>query len=578
MIARIGTFLCKGSVLLISLAILGCTSEQSGKAVSNIKVGLPQFTDVTASAGLGDYEHETGGFDQKLMPEIVGPGGAFIDYNNDGWQDILLVTGGTFPHHERRKVQGIRLYENKKDGTFEEVTYTSGVKDTYTYGFGLAVADYDNDGDEDFFMSTLWYNKFFRNNGGYFEEVSKDVGLADERVWSTSAMFFDADRDGFVDLYVGSYVDWTFLNDSVCTFEGKKMFCTPQEYQGRASHFYRNNGDGTFSNETLKAGFWTKVDTLKDKTLGVAPVDYNKDGWIDVLIGNDTENDMLFENQGDGTFIEKGLQIGVAVSHHGRARAGMGVDAGVVDSTGLVSTMVGNFTEESVGVYRYSQYGHFTDRATISRLAFPSNLTLTFGLSLLDVDLDTDLDLMTANGHVLTHIAKIHEAVKFRQPAQVYLNRGDGVFDEYKAESGPFTNPMVARGLTYADYDRDGDLDVLFVENNGPAHLWRNDTETGHYLRIKLVGSDSNRDAIGAHVIAVVPDLRMERWVKSGSSFLSGYEKTLTFGLGGHNQIDSLLVEWPNGKSEIFTEIGANQEIRIEEGAGDYVAMTAAAE
>ncbi|MEM8484664.1 MAG: CRTAC1 family protein [Bacteroidota bacterium] len=562
-----------GSILLLGSILTGCGVQEP--AVPSLDIGAPVFTDVTASAGLGEYAHETGGFDNKLMPEIVGPGAAFIDYNNDNWPDILLAVGGTFPHHERRKVQAVRLYENNKDGSFTEVTYTnSGLKDTYTYSFGFTVADYDNDGDEDFFMTNLWKNMLFENQGGRFVEVGADAGITDESAWSSSAMFFDADKDGFVDLYVGNYVDWSFLNDIVCKFEGQKMFCTPQEYNGRASHYYRNNGDGTFTNRTREAGFLAGLDTLKDKTLGVAPIDFNKDGWIDVMVGNDTENDYLFENQQDGTFKEVGLQAGVAVSQHGRARAGMGLDTGVVDSTGYVSTFVGNFTEETVGVYRYSPYGQFVDRATASRIAFPSNLTLTFGLSLLDIDLDTDLDLVTANGHVLTHISRIQEAIKFRQPPQIYLNRGNGVFDEFKSEAAPFNMPMVARGLTYADYDRDGDIDLLFVENDGPARLWRNDTQAGGYLRVKLEGVDSNRDAVGAHVIAVVPDLRIERWVKTGSSFLSSYEKTLTFGLGNNTTVDSLLIRWPSGAEEVLLDIDANQEILVREGDGQFTTLT----
>ena len=537
--------------------------------------GLPVFVDVTGPAGLGDFKHETGGFGQSLMPEIVGGGGGFIDYNGDGWEDILLVAGGKWSHHELNDVQCLYLYHNNGDGTFVDVTEAVGLDNVRTYGFGISVADYDNDGDDDFFLTTVYKNMLFNNDRGYFKDVSKESGLFNESVWSTSAMFFDADKDGWVDLFVGSYVDWSPASDLECLYEGEKVFCTPQEYTGRSSYYYHNNGDGTFTERTQEVGFLTGVDTTKDKTLGVAALDFNKDGWIDVTTGNDTENDMLFVNQGDGTFKEMGLESGIAVSKNGIARAGMGLDTGVVDSTGNVSIFVGNFSDETVSVFRYIGNGQFLDRASMSRIGFPSTTTLTFGLVLVDVDSDTDLDLLTANGHVLVHINKVSEAVTFKQPPQLYLNRGDGVFDSYGAEVGPLTKPLVARGLTYADYDRDGDLDLLFVENGGPAHLWRNDTIGGGFLRIQLKGTTSNRDALGARVEAIVNGLTIERWVQTGASFLTSGEKTVTIGLGANEAVDTLRVHWPAGSVDVFTGVQKNQEVEIVEGTGRYEPITA---
>lgn len=550
----------------------------------------PVFTDVTAQAGLSGFKHETGGYGQSLMPEIVGGGGGFIDYDGDTWPDILLVAGGKWAHRVENDVDVVRLYKNQGDGTFQDVTGEAGLEGTRAYGFGVTVADYDNDGDDDFFLTTLHENMLFQNQGGRFENVAPGAGLADASVWSTSAAFFDADRDGWLDLFVGNYVDWSPETDLECLHNNQKVFCTPQEYTGRASRFYQSNGDGTFRDRTAEAGFWTNVDTTRDKTLGIAVFDYNRDGWPDVTTGNDTENDMLFRNRGDGTFEEIGLQSGVAVSSHGAPRAGMGIDTGVVDSTGRVSIFVGNFSEETVSVFRYTGNDQFEDRAAISRIAFPSNLTLTFGLVLVDIDLDADLDLLTANGHVLTHIREISEAVTFRQPPQLYLNRGDGVFDEFAAPGSPLQTPMVARGVAHADIDKDGDADILFVENGGPAHLLRNDTDAGNWLRVHLVGTKSNRDAIGTHVVAevygvttpgvtpsgvtpsgVTPSgVTQHRTVRTGSSFISQSEKTLTFGLGSHEAVDRLRVTWPSGDSSTFTDVAAGQEILIEEGAGTY--------
>ena len=538
-----------------------------------MNIGPPVFVDVTDAAGLGAFKHETGGYGQSLMPEIVGGGGGFIDYNGDGWEDILLVAGGKWSHHELNDVQCLHLYHNNGDGTFTDVSEVVGLDQVRTYGFGVTVADYDNDGDDDFFLTTVYNNMLFKNDRGYFVEATKESGLDNESAWSTSAMFFDADKDGWLDLYVGNYVDWTPASDLSCMYQGEKVFCTPQEYTGRSSSYYHNNGDGTFTERTREAGFLAGVDTTADKTLGVAALDFNKDGWIDLTTGNDTENDMLFENQGDGTFREIGLQSGIAVSKNGIARAGMGLDTGVVDSTGNVSIFVGNFSDETVSVFRYMGNGQFLDRASASRIGFPSTTTLTFGLILVDVDSDTDLDLLTANGHVLVHINQMSEAVTFRQPPQLYLNRGDGVFDSYASDEGPLATPMVARGLTYADYDKDGDLDLLFVENGGPAHLWRNDTQGGGYLRVNVQGMTSNKDGIGTRIEAVVNGLTIEKWVHTGSSFLTSAEKTVTIGLGSNEIVDTLRVHWPAGEVDVFTNIQRNQEISIVEGTGAYEPM-----
>ena len=484
-------------------------------------------------------------------------------------EDIILVAGGKWSHKELNDVQCLHLYHNNGDGTFTDVTEAVGLDRVRTYGFGISVADYDNDGDDDFFLTTIYKNILFTNDRGFFVEA-KDAGVSNESAWSTSAVFFDGDNDGWVDLFVASYVDWSPAKDLTCMYNDRKVFCTPQEYTGRSSYYYKNNGDGTFTDWTREAGFLAGVDTTEDKTLGVAVFDFNKDGWIDVTTGNDTENDMLFVNQGDGTFKEQGLQAGIAVNQNGLARAGMGLDTGVVDSTGQVSIFVGNFSDETVSVFRYTGNNQFLDRASVSRIGFPSTTTLTFGLILADVDSDTDLDLLTANGHVQDHINEVSQGVTFRQPPQLYLNRGNGVFDNFESAEGPLSVPMVARGLAYADYDQDGDLDLLFVENGGGAHLWRNDTQGGGYLRIRTVGTTSNKDALGTRIEAVVGELTMERWVQTGSSFLTSSEKTVTLGLGKNTSVDTLRLYWPAGSVDVFTNLSINQEIVVTEGTGRF--------
>src|SRR5690606_1810563 len=452
---------------------------------------------------------------------------------------------------------------------FVETTHEAGLGDIETYGLGIVVADFDNDGDEDFCLTTLYENMLFRNDGGVFTEVGREAGVAGPEEWSTSAMFFDADRDGHLDLYVGNYVDWSPDKDIYCEYEGEKVYCTPQEYTGIPSRFYQNNGDGTFTERTEEAGFIP----IPGKVFGVVELDYNQDGWSDLYIAEDTERDLLYENRGDGTFEERGVRAGVAFDSHGRPRAGMGADAGVVDTTGEVTLFVGNFSHETVGVYRHVRDGLFMDHVAGSKLGHPSLMTLTFGLFLFDVDLDGDLDLLTANGHVQTHIQKVHEMVTFRQPTQLYLNDGFGLFDEVDSEGTVLARPLVARGAAYADFDKDGDLDVLLTENHGPAHLWRNDLigpdrPSSGWVKIRLQGTESNRDAIGARLVGKAAQRVMDRRVRTGSSYLSQSEKAVVFGVGETERLDSRRVYWPSGRIDHFADVPAGQEILIIEGEG----------
>ena len=548
------------SIVISGFLIAGCGEEPPFEPTNQL------FTDVTVESGLAGVMHVNGGFGEAWAPEIVGGGGGFIDYDGDGWMDIVTVTGGTF--EEESPLLGhpcLRMFRNLGDGNFAEVTHDVGLAPLRAYSLGLTVGDYDNDGDADIFVTTLYKDLLLRNDGGIFVEKSVEAGLGNVSEWSTSAMFFDADRDGHLDLYVGTYVDWSPEKDIYCGFQGEKVYCTPEIYTGIAGRFYKNNGDGTFREGTADAGFLTGVDAARDKTLGIAELDANGDGWPDVVIANDTERDMLFINQGDGTFVEKGITSGIAYDHHGKARAGMGVDVGVVDRTGESTIFVGNFSDEMVGVYRHDGGGLFMDRAANSRIGQPSLRTLTFGLFLFDVDLDADLDLLIANGHVQTHIAHIVDGVTFRQRPQLFQNNGDGQFEEASA-NGPLGDALVARGAAYCDYDRDGDLDVLIMENNGPIHLWRNETREMNWLRVTLEGRQSNRSAYGAQVEVWSQGHRQVRRVRSGSSYLSHSDPAAVFGLKGN--IDSLKITWPGGMVEKHGLIVMNQAIHVVEGKG----------
>ena len=558
-------------ILIFILLLFSCNNRKSTEKDSFIKNKSEfeniEFSDVTMKAGLGGFSHDNGSFGKMWFPEQMGSGGGFIDYNSDGWLDILLIGGGAWKGYTKRDINTLWLYKNNKDGTFSNVTEQSGLGKIEAYGLGIVAADYDNDGDEDVFLTTLNRNILLNNKGGYFVNVSNTSGLGNTIEWSSSAIFFDADKDGWLDLYVGNYAIWSPLSDLWCSLDSKtKVYCPPEMYTGLPSKFYHNNGDGTFSDYTTKAGFLP----APGKSLGVALMDYNNDGWLDLAVANDGERDLLYKNNPGGVFDEIGTELGMAYGENGEARAGMGIDAGVVDSSGNTTIFIGNFSNEMVGVYGYSGEGWFNDRAAISKVGRPSFLSLTFGLVLFDVDMDSDLDLFIGNGHVYPQRTKNQDGITYKQASQLFLNNGDGVFSIANEKiAGIINNKMVVRGVAIGDYDKDGDQDLLLTENNGPAHLWRNDSESKNYLRVNLLGVKSNKDGIGSKVFLYINEYKIERLIRTGSSYLSQSEKTATFGLGDHDMIDSLSIYWPSGKKETYFDIEINKEILIKEGFGE---------
>jgi len=565
-----------GGAVMLSL-VVACNAPEAAREPAGLVADAPSlaFTDVTFDAGLGDFRHETGAKGDKWFPETMGSGGGFIDYDGDGWEDILLVRGGTWDAPETQ-LPALWLYRNNGDGTFTLVTEEAGLGGVRAYGLGIAVADYDNDGDEDIYFTTLEHNMLFRNDGGRFTDVSKQAGIAEESTWSSSAIFFDADRDGWLDLYSGNYVKWSPETDLFCSLDGDtKGYCTPETYTGVPSRFFHNNGDGTFSDWTAKAGFLP----APGKALGVAELDFNRDGWPDLVVANDTQPNLVYVNNGDGTFTEIGVMSSVAYDENGKARAGMGIDIGVVDSTGEETIFIGNFSKEMIGVYRHVSDGLFIDRGAVSKIGRTSLLTLAFGLILFDADLDGDLDLFVANGHVQPEIEDMQEGITHAEPPHLFMNNGDGTFEDLApAIGGPFAAAYVARAAAYADYDKDGDVDILITENNGPVHLFRNELinaqggpATSNMLRVLTEGQRSNRDGIGSRVIAVVDGRRMERRVRSGSSYLASSEKALTFGLGAATRVDSLIVQWSSGAVDRFANVEAGQTVLVREGAPELI-------
>ena len=535
-----------------------------------------QFQDMTAAAGLEAFVHVNGASGAAWEPEIMGGGAAFLDYDGDEWMDLLLVGGGSFREAEFRDVPAVWLYRNQGDGTFRLVNEEVGLEGVRTYGMGLAVADYDNDGDADFLLTSLYENLLFRNDAGprpglrTFTEVGAESGIGARRDWSTSAVFFDADRDGWLDLFVANYLLWSPETDRNCEYRGRKGYCTPDESSGVPDRFYRNNGNGTFSDRTEEAGFYATVSPRRMKGLGVVELDFNDDGWPDLFVANDTERDLLYVNRGDGTFDERGVEMAVAYSAEGIARAGMGADVGVVDSSGRPTIFVGNFSRESVGVYRYDEAGFFESRDVSSRVSVPTNHTLTFGLFLFDVELDGDLDLFLANGHVQEFVHEKTPGTSFRQPAQLLANDGNGVFMEIGAGRSPFDQQFVGRGAAYADYDRDGDLDVVITENGGPVRLWQNRNRSAQSVRLVLHGAPpSNRDAYGSVVTARVGDRRIVRRLHGGSSYLSQSEPVVTIGVAGEAVVEELTIRWPDGTHQRMGAVPAGAEVHVLQGRED---------
>lgn len=537
----------------------------SAISVPSVRSASPvTFTDVTAKAGI-KFVHTSGAFGKKYLPETLGSGVLFLDADGDGWQDLLLINSTNWPGRGGARTMPA-LYRNNHDGTFVDVTRGSGL-DVEVYGIGGAAADFDNDGKVDVYVTALGGNHLFRNlGGGRFAEVTKAAGVADAG-FSTSALWFDYDNDGKLDLVVSHYVDWSIDKDLFCTLDGKnKSYCTPESYKGQSPTLYHNRGDGTFEDVTKRAGLFDAT----SKGLGVAMLDFDGDGWMDVFVANDTQPNRLYRNKGNGTFTDVAMGAGVAFSEAGVARAGMGVDATDYDGSGRPSLIIGNFSNEMMALYHNEGTGLFIDEAPTSTIGRASLLTLTFGCFFFDFDLDGRPDIFAANGHVADDIERVQARVKYAERPHLFHNLGQKKFEEVTAQSASLQQAWVARGAAYGDIDNDGDLDVLVMTNNGPAHLLRNDGgNANNVLRIQTVGTTSNRDGIGARVeLTLAGGAKAWQIVKTGSSYASQSELPVTFGLGAATDVAGIRVRWPGGRVDTIGATKANQTLVVKEGAG----------
>jgi enediyne biosynthesis protein E4 len=542
---------------------LGAVHQNPSAAVEATQQGGVVFSEVAAASGIR-FIHNSGRAGRKWLPETMGSGCALFDADGDGWLDLLLINGRDWAPSARRSTHA--LYRNDGTGHFRDVTAGSGL-DVQSYGMGVAVGDYDNDGRGDVYITALDGDRLFHNEGGgRFRDVTAAAGIRNKD-FGTSAAWLDYDRDGLIDLFVANYVKWTPQTDLHCSLDGsRKSYCTPESYPATRPRLFRNLGAGRFEDASEKAGFAEG----SGKSLGVAVLDYDVDGWPDLFVANDTQPNKLYRNTGKGVFVEEGTSAGVAFSEDGQARGAMGTDAGDYDRSGRPHLLVGNFANEMLGLYHNEGSGLFVDEAPRSAVGRDSLLSLTFGAFFFDYDLDGWLDIFAANGHLEEEIENVQPKVKYRQPPLLFRNRGKGMFENVRDRVGAdFGRPMVARGAAHGDVDGDGDLDILLTDNDGPARLLRNDGGNRNaWLRVRLVGRRSNSDGLGAQVTVKTPAGKRTAMVKSGSSYCSHSDTALTFGLGPATDVAELEVSWPSGAKQRLGSVKASQLILVDEEKG----------
>jgi len=551
------------AVLYVATALLSAPIHPGTGSAESV-----HYVDITKRAGIS-FVHYTGAFGKKYLPETMGAGCAFLDYDNDGNPDILLIQGGDFPDHSSGQRRTMKLYHNDGHGNFTDVTARSGLG-IAMYGMGVAVGDYDNDGWDDIYVTGLGESRLFHNqHNGTFKDVTREAGV-NNTGFGASAAWFDYDHDGKLDLFVTNYVKWTPKSDIYCSLDGHtKSYCTPEAYHGDTCRLYRNLGNGRFEDVTSKAG----IEDSTGKSLGVAVVDYDQDGWPDIAVSNDTQPNKLYHNNHNGTFTEQAVQAGIAFSEDGIARGAMGIDAGDFDGSGYPSLAIGNFSNQMMGLYHNEKNRFFIDIAPSSSLGRASLLSLSFGLFFFDYDLDGLDDIFVANGHIEPDINRIQPQVAYAELPLTFHgegrdSKGNMRFEEVGKAMG-FTKPLVGRGAAHADIDNDGAPDILLTTNGGPAYLFHNaGGSRNNAIRIRTVGTRSNRDGIGAAVgVSFNGQPVKDDWqvVHSGSSYCSQSELTLTFGLGKATAADVSII-WPSGQKDSLKNLAANVTYTIQEG------------
>ncbi len=562
------------------LAIMCSTSLLQAQVTPKPKAGTAhraasgaalRFEDITRAAGI-DFQPVCGTPDKRYIMDSLCGGVAFFDYDNDGWMDILLVNGSTLEDMKAGKCHSSKLYHNNHDGTFSDVTAKSGLAHC-GWGFGVAVGDYDNDGWEDVYITDLKGGRLYHNNGdGTFTDVTLKAGVGNGSSWGTSAAFGDYDNDGYLDLYIANYVDIDldhlpeFGSTIFCQYRGIPVSCGPRGMKGGRDRLYHNNGDGTFTDVTEALG----IDRDLGYGLGVLWLDYDRDGCLDLYVANDSTPSLLYHNDCHGHFQEVGAEAGVAYSWDGKLQAGMGVDAADYDHDGLPDIVKTNFSDDSNNLYHNDGKGQFTDRAGPTGFGPISIPFLAFGVKFADFDDDGWPDILVANGHVNPQVDNYHFGVTYRERPLLFHNLADGKFEEVGLRAGAaLAVPRVGRGLAVADFENTGRLGAIMTDLTGPTVLLRNVSPAGgHAIRIKCVGTRSNRDGFGARVQVRAGALVLSDEIRSGSSYLSASDPRLHFGLGAAERADSIVIRWPSGVVDTIQNESAGQELIIEEGHG----------
>ena len=525
-----------------------------------------QFVDVAEASGI-TFNHVNGESGRLYYLETMGSGAAFFDYDNDGDLDLYIVNSAPLPGFVTAMSPTNVLYRNDGDSGFTDVTAEAGVGHL-GYGMGCGTADYDNDGDPDLYVTNFGVNVLYRNNAdGTFTDVTVYAGVGDSDRWSSSCAFVDYDQDGNLDLYVVNYLDYDIVEDGEWyDTNGRRIYSNPRVYKGVSDTLYRNRGDGTFTDVTQRVGVYNDT----GKGLGVTCGDYDNDGRIDIYVANDTTPNFLYRNMGDGTFMDLGVIAGVAYNEDGVAEGGMGVDFGDYNNDGFLDIFVTNFSRETNTLYRNNSNGIFTDVTYIAHLGDPSFLKLGFGTKFFDADNDSDLDLFVANGHVYSIVESQSDTLEYAQTDQLFLNMKESSFLDVSEGSGTyFSMKRVSRGAAFGDYDNDGDTDIFVVNLNQEAVLLRNDGgNRNNWLKIETVGVKSNRDGIGARIEVVTRSHTQIREVQAGSSYLSGHDLRLIFGLGAEAEAKEVTITWPSGLEQTLADVEANQFLIITEGVG----------
>lgn len=556
------------------------TALPQERKAATVEIPTIPFTDITEQAGI-QFTHYDGKKGERLLPETMGGGSGFLDYDNDGDQDILLVNSCDWPWNQRDANQStptMCLYQNDGKGNFKDVTQESGLDVTF-YGMGPAFGDYDNDGWVDVFITAVGKNHLFRNDHGKFIEVTESAGVGGVATqWSCPAMWLDYDRDGKLDLIVGNYVAWSREIDLslASTLVGlERSYGQPTNFDGVHMYLYHNEGGGVFKEVGKEAGLHVlnpATQVPEAKTLGIALLDANHDGWMDVCVANDTVKNFLFINKKDGTFEDQGVTMGVALTRDGQATGAMGIDAANFRNDDCCGIVIGNFANEQSSLYLSDGLkASFTDVAPTTGFGPQTRIRLTFGTLFADMDLDGRLDIVCSNGHLEPEIQKVFPTQQYEQPSQLFWNAGKKQPTQFVAlnaekTGADFQKPMAGRSATVADIDGDGDLDVLLVANGGKARLLRNDQKLGnHWLRVRLKDK-SNTGALGATILLDFgSDEKMQRTISTTRSYLSQTELTATFGLG-NREPKEMTIRWPDGSEQKVPVDKLDQEMLVEQG------------